>query len=116
MCLWLSQDLALPRPGGEPPRKRGLLQHVLGKDFEPEKPEFTARIPFQNETWISNRDGSIFLICDQSDLERHPLPVSFWDGYILVQDKGDKRQRHLIESQGNPLHPGSDNGLRGGGI
>ena len=38
--------------------------------------------PFQNETWISNRGGSIFLICDQSDLERHPLPVSFWDGYI----------------------------------
>jgi hypothetical protein len=40
--------------------------------------------PFQNETRISNRGGSIFLICDQSDLERHPVPVSFWNGYIVV--------------------------------
>ncbi len=43
----------------------------------------TGLYPFQNETWISNRGGSIFLICDQNDLERHPLPVSFWNGYML---------------------------------
>jgi hypothetical protein len=61
----------------------------VGMDFYGEKSwtwvenlrRFVAKIqPFQNETRISNRGGSIFLICDQSDLERHPVPVSFWNG------------------------------------
>ena len=39
-------------------------------------------VPKWNLDFKSRREH--ILICDQSDLERHPLPVSFWDGYNML--------------------------------
>ena len=41
------------------------MMRRLGSPFY----DFSGLYPFQNRIQVSNRGGSIFLICDQSDLE-----------------------------------------------
>jgi len=66
-------------------------------------------VPKWNPEFKSRREH--ILICDHSDLDRHPIPVSFWDGYkskeypgmaedqcIGYQGKLDKDQELQIDT------------------